>query len=267
MEIGSKIAITKLKKVEPKGAEPFYLISCCEYVYNKDKRLGGSWETAFYNNVYVFTDLELEIADFSLETDSTNKYDFKKIANPEKSILRVLDFKYTPLTQWERDGFTQKRDDYGKPLIKQNFFLTKVEYDKAGWKREESRVKLLEKKIEELKSSVEAKILRKTNKLSSKNADLKAKIDKLTAENIKLNKMLGKTVEKALEVKNQVKIANREAAAYKRKNTMVNAQLEKVATKLEEKQEEIKQVRRMKKQEVLSNASDFFEEDFTFGDI
>ena len=48
---------------------------------------------------------------------------------------------------------------------------------------------------------------------------------------------------------------------------MVNAQLEKVATKLEEKQEEIKQVRRMKKQEVLSNASDFFEEDFTFGDI
>lgn len=267
MEIGSKIAITKLKKVEPKDSDPFYLATVCEYVYNKDKKLGGNYETAFYNNVYIFTDLELDAADFSLEVDNTNKYDFKRISNPEKSIIRVVDFKYVPLTQWERGGFNQKKDDYGKPIIKQNFYLTKVEIDKQGWKRESSKVKSLEKKIEELKSSVEAKILRKTNKLSSKNADLKAKIDKLTAENIKLNKMLGKTVEKALEVKNQVKIANREAAAYKRKNTMVNAQLEKVATKLEEKQEEIKQVRRMKKQEVLSNASDFFEEDFTFGDI
>lgn len=267
MEIGSKIAITKLKKVEPKNAEPFYLASACEYVYNKDKRLGGNWETAFYNNLYIFTDLELEVADFSLESESPNKYDFKKISNPEKSIIRVLDFKYTPLTQWEKDGFNQKRDDYGKPLIKQNFFLINIEYDKAGWKREESRVKILEKKLEELKSSFDERVLKKTNKLSLKVDDLKEKINQLTVENKKLNKLLGVATEKVLDAKNQVKVANREKAAIKRKNTMANAQLEKVATKLEEKQEEIKKVRRMKKQEVLSNASDFFTEDFKFEDI
>lgn len=267
MEIGSKIAITKLKKVEPKNAEPFYLASACEYVYNKDKRLGGNWETAFYNNIYIFTDLELEIADFSLETESPNKYDFKKISNPEKSIIRVLDFKYTPLTQWEKNGFTQKKDDYGKPLIKQNFFLTSIEFDKQGWKREETRLRLLEKKFEELKLSVEDKVLRKTNKLLTKNNELRKKIELLTAENKKLNKLLDRASDKVQDAKNQVKTANREKAVLKRKNTMANEQLERVSTKLEEKQEEIKKVRKMKKQEVLSNASDFFTEDFTFGDI
>lgn len=253
MERGSKLAILKLKLVEPKNMNPFYSATVIEYVYNKDKKVGGNWETAFYPQTYIFdTSLELEEAKFDLEIDSKNKYDFKRISNPEKSIIRVVDFKYENHTQWERDGKTPKKDNYGKNIVVPVFYLTEIAINSSSWKNEKAKIAQLEKKIEEYKEKLGPK------------SPLRLKIAELEKENSRLFKMLDQQTEKTDEAKLLVKQANRERMVYKRKNTIVNNQLERTQNKLQEKRVEIENVKKMKVKDVISRAEDF---NFTFDDI
>ena len=91
MERGSKLAIHKLKLVEPKNGQPFYKAIVFEKVYNSKKTIGGNWETAFYD-AYIFNmELELEEADRSLGVNEKDKFSFDNIANKDKSVIRVID--------------------------------------------------------------------------------------------------------------------------------------------------------------------------------
>lgn len=147
MERGSKVAIYKLKKVEPPKGEPFFLCTVLEKVYN-NKNPYNKWETVFYE-AYIFdTTLDLEPAEFTLNKDK-DKYHFSNIANPQKSIIRVLDFRYENHTVW--NGLTQQKEADGiTPKIKRLFYLTRVSTKQTKFVSEDTQIKQLNKRIAEL---------------------------------------------------------------------------------------------------------------------
>ena len=152
MEIGSKLGIHKLKLVTPKNGQPFYLATVFEKVYNSKNPM-CAWETAFYNDVYIFdTTLDLQEADRSLGVNEKDKFSFDNIANKENAIIRVLDLKYEKHTQWK--GNEQVKDDYGKPIIKDIFYLTKIMQGTKVWRSDDGEYKLLKRKFEAQKEKI-----------------------------------------------------------------------------------------------------------------
>lgn len=150
MERGSKLAIKKFKKVEPKEGEPFYAMTLMENVYNPQKPYANKWETVFYEGYVFDTSIDFECADFSLE-ENKQKYHFDNIANPEKSMLRVLDFRFEHRTVW--NGQEQVFVD-GLPKYKPVFYITKFDLGKAKYISEETQIKNLEKKISKLEDKL-----------------------------------------------------------------------------------------------------------------
>lgn len=249
MERGSKLAITKLKLVEPKNGQPFYSATVCEKVYNQANPF-NKWETAFYD-AYIFNmELGLEPAEFTLNKNPKDKYSYDNIANPEKSVIRVIDFKYENHTMWK--GQEQVKDNDGYPSIKRLFYLTEIELNKGIWKSEERKSKELEKKLDELKE--------KYNQIKAENTSLRL-------ENKKLEQVINKNKEMLSEVKNNLKQANYQTMVYKRKNTITNNNLERTQNKLAETKEDLKTVKRMKKEEVIRKANEFVNNEFDFGEL
>lgn len=165
MERGSKVAIYKLKKIEPKNGDPFYDCVVCERVYNSQKPY-SKWEWAFYS-AYIFdTSLGLEPADYSLGIDK-DKFSYKNIANPDKSIIRVLDFKFELHTRW--NGTTQVKEADGvTPSIKRIFYLTRVALGNGVFVSEDKQIERLKQKIEQLKAE--------NHKITAKSGDLRREL-------------------------------------------------------------------------------------------
>ena len=267
MERGSKLAIHKLKLVQPKEGNPFYKAIVFEKVYNSKRCIGNSWETAFYD-AYIFNmELELEEADRSLGVNEKDKFSFDNIANPDKSVIRVIDFKYENHTVWKSGE--QVKDNYGKPVINAIFYLTEIMPNKGTWRSENGEFKLLQRKFEAQKLKIAEQKKRNLEKDVSYRKiirQIKLEKDRLERENKKLEEIIEKQKQKVSEAKISVKEANKEVMVVKRKNTITKNELEKTQNKLEEKKQEIKEVKKMKKREIIKNA-ETFSDSFVFGDM
>ena len=274
MERGSKLAIHKLKLVEPKSGQPFYKAIVFEKVYNSKKTLGGCWETAFYD-AYIFNmELELEEADRSLGVNEKDKYSFDNIANKEKAIIRVIDFKYENHTEWR--GGEQVKDDYGKPVIKPVFYLSEIIPNKGTWRSDNGEFKLLQRKFEAQKLKIaeqKRKNLDKDVEYRKIIREIKAEKDRLTKENEKLKQVIENQKESVKKAKFELKESNKQRMVARRKNTIANNELEKAQVEIQkEKQkvidakQEIREVKKMKKREVIKNAESF-SDDFMFSDM
>ena len=274
MERGSKLAIHKLKLVEPKNGQPFYKAIVFEKVYNSKKTIGGNWETAFYD-AYIFNmELELEEADRSLGVNEKDKFSFDNIANKDKSVIRVIDFKFENHTEWKNGE--QLKDDYGKPVIKPIFYLTEIIPNKGTWRSENGEFKLLQRKYEAQKEKIaeqKRKNLDKDVEYRKIIREITAKKDQLEREVKRLEQIIEKQKQSVADAKISVKEANKQVMVVRRKNTIANNELEKANTKIKiEKQkvidakQEIKEVKKMKKREVIENA-ETFNDDFMFSDM
>ncbi len=170
----SKCAIYTLEKYDNQQGGTFYDATLVENTYNPKRPFASKWEMTFYK-CQIYTDLELEIANFDLDLDK-NKYSFINISNPEKSIIRVLDFEYVNRTVWK--GKTQIKEN-GKPKIKQYIAINNCEYDKEGFKSEEKRLADYEKRLEHQKEvnnqlrkqikALQKAIIKRDEELLSKN--------------------------------------------------------------------------------------------------
>ena len=277
MEIGSKLGIKKVKLVEPKNGEPFYLITAFEKVYNSKNPI-LKWETVFYNDVYVFdSSLELEEADMSLGVNTKDKFSFDNIANKDKAIIRVLDFKFEKHTVWKSGE--QVKDDYGKPVLKDIHYLKKISLGDKAWRSDDGEFKLLKRKYEAQK----LKIAEQKRKNLDKDVECRKKIKEITAEMNsleqevkKLKQIIEKQKQMVADAKISVKEANKQTMVARRENTLVANELEKAQNKIElekqkviEAKQEIKEVKKMKKEEVISKAQEIANEigDFNWGDM
>lgn len=268
MEIGSKLAIKNLQEeIDPKTNEKYYKATVLEYVYNQTKRLGGSWEIVNYLAYIHNVDFPIEPANFDLGLDKL-KYSFKNISNPDKSIIRVYGFKYEKQSIWTNKGYKQELDDSGKPKMKNVFYLTKVLPEKGTYRSPESKIERLKKEMEEIKKRPSKKCEHYREKIAKLNViinDLRREINLLNQKLLKYDKILDKQKNKVLNAKNLIKQANRQTMVERRKNTIVKNQLIVTQNKLDEKKAEIKEVKKMKKNEIIQKAEDF--EDIVFDDL
>lgn len=260
MEIGSKLGIKKLKLVTPKKGEPFYLATVFEKVYNINNPV-TKWETVFYTNTYIFDKtLKLEEADFSLGVNTKDKYSFDNIVNKANSIIRVLGFKYERHTQWKNNKLV--KDDNGLPILKDVFYLTKISDGTKVWRTDDGRFKEIERKVEAQKQKIEEqrqKNFQKDIECNKKIKQIRTEMAVVEREKKKLEEFIQKQKEKVFEAKNLVKEANRRVMVVRRRNTITENKLEKTQNKLIKKAEEVKQVKKMKKKEMLAKAQEFTE--------
>ena len=175
----SKCAIYALEKVEFGEGQSFYNATLVENTYNPKIPYTSKWEMTFYK-CQIYTSLNLEVANFDLELDK-NKYSFINISNPEKSIIRVLDFEYVNRTMWR--GKAQQKNEMGKAKINQYIAINECEYDKQGYKTEERKLADYEKRLEHQKQ-VNAELRKKIKQLEK---ELCSKEDELLKKNEKIN--------------------------------------------------------------------------------
>lgn len=204
MRKNSKVSIYKLEKAESDKFKYFYKATLCELVRNSKKKKGGPWEYVFYNGVRIYTDKELEVANYDLGLNKEQLLDFVNISNPQHSILRILDFSYENITCYTMNG-AMLTDSSGRPKKTQKLIIYDFDYDCVGWKPEESKEKDLDKKMEKLKVSYENKI----QKLKDKNAEVLEKA--LSMEKAKIEKLKEKIIQKDKNYK-KLYLRNRQLA-------------------------------------------------------
>lgn len=260
MEIGSKLALYKCELIEPPNKEQpkFYKVTVMEKVYNSKKKIGGNWETAFYQGYIFDLSMDLEPAILDAGKNEKDKFSFDNISNPEKSIIRVLDFSFEKHSKWW--GQTQQKDDFNRPIWEDIFYINKIADGTKTWRSENGEFKLLQRKYEAQKE----KIAEQRRKNYDKDIECNKKIKQIEAEKRVLEqkiKKLEQIIEKQKKIVEQAEISvketNKVAMVFKRKNTITEKQLEKTQNKLEEKKQEIKEVKKMKKDEVIQKAEEF----------
>lgn len=175
----SKCAIYKLEQHETKEGKKFYDATLVENTYNPKIPYANKWEMTFYK-CQIYADIELETANFDLDLDK-NKYAFINISNPEKSIIRVLDFEYINRTMWK--GKTQLKNEAGKSRINQYIAINDCVYDSPTFKTEERQIAILEKKLEHQKQ-VNDELRKKIKKLER---DVINRDEEILKKNEKLN--------------------------------------------------------------------------------
>lgn len=146
MRKNSKCAIYKLTPKETKQGVTFYEAVVVENVYNSSKKY-DQWEMSFVKCV-IFTDLPIEVANFDYDINK-KPYAFENISNPERSIIRVLDFSVESVSAWQ-NGEKVMRD--GKQIYNQKFYINECEFDKKDWKSDEAKTRELERKVAHFKS-------------------------------------------------------------------------------------------------------------------
>lgn len=188
----SKCAIYSLDRIDTDESH-FYVAKLVENTYNPKIPYGNKWEYTFYK-AQIYTDLELEVANFDLGLDK-NKMSFINISNPEHSIIRVLDFEYVNRTIWK--GKTQIKDSRERPTYNQYIAINNLEYDSPNWKSEERKEKENEKKYLALKEKYNAltREYRKLKKQSNEAIDLCKSIKSSQREIDKNEKLFEKQVE------------------------------------------------------------------------
>lgn len=197
----SKCAIYTLEKIEFGEGQSFYNATLVENTYNPKIPYGNKWEMTFYK-CQIYTSLNLEIANFDLELDK-NKYSFINISNPEKSIIRVLDFEYVNRTMWK--GKTQLKSEIGKPKVNQYIAINKCEYDKVGYKTEERQILDYEKRLKHQKDvniELRKKIKQLENEIIARDSELLKKNEKIN--NIEISYNPKYKPEKALPTENDM---------------------------------------------------------------
>lgn len=192
----SKLAIYKLNKIDNGKGEFFYDVTGVENIYNPSKPF-NSWECTFVKCT-IFTDLELEIANFDLQANP-NPLSFDNISNPEHSIIRILDFSVENHTVWKKTTkngkpyYEQVKTENGKPKTAQKFYVHSIEYDHPSWKSEESKIKYYERrntvqneankklreKISELKKEIHA-LTRSLENSKNRSKELRVQVKQLT---------------------------------------------------------------------------------------
>jgi hypothetical protein len=191
MKKNSKCAILKLEELEANGKR-FYKATLIENIYNPKNP--AVREFASYR-CQIYTDLELEQADMSLELDK-NKWSFVNISNPEKSIIRILDFEFIIKTKWK--GTTQVKNDGGKPIYNEYIAIHDCIYENGNFISIESRLKKAEKKVALLQTE--------NKKLRAENKNLNIQLDKSEATILNKNKKLNTVVIEHTEKKFKQKL-------------------------------------------------------------
>ena len=189
MKIGSKLALYKLKLEHEGEKGKVYKATAVENFQAKTP-YGNIMEQQFINNIIIYTDLDLEIANFDkeLQPKVIKKKDgtsfeikqpalcFERISNPDKSIITVLDFEYKVLNGRNKQGnilYTQDK----KPYINSNFYIYKCIYGNQKYNAFE--LKDLQRKYQLLE--------RKYNLLITQNKELKSENKKLSKQKIKIS--------------------------------------------------------------------------------
>lgn len=179
----SRCAVYTLEKFTNNEGQSFYEATLVENTYNPKIPYMNKWEMTFYK-CQIYTDLELEVADFSLDLDK-NQYSFVNISNPEKSIIRVLDFEYVNRTIWKGKEKLQDTTANNKKVdrIKRYIAIHDCEYDKAGYKSEERKIADFEKRLEQQKQ-VNNELRREIRQLKK---ELISRDEELLKKNEKIN--------------------------------------------------------------------------------
>lgn len=198
----SKCAIYSLEQFTTKDGSTFYDATLVENTYNPKIPFANKWEMTFYK-CQIYTDLELEIANFDLGV-SKNALSFENISNPTHSIIRVLDFEYVNRTCWK--GKNQVKNDMNKPIYRQYIAINKCEYDYPQYKSEERKMTDLEKRLETQKEN---------------NNELRKKIRNLEKEIIKRDEELLEKNEKLNNIEITYNPKCKETKALPTKNNMV----------------------------------------------
>ena len=94
--------------------------------------------------------------------------------------------------------------------------------------------------------------------------ECKEKIKAVELKLLKANQFADKQLNKIEKVKNQVKEANKHTMVARRMNTINQNRLERVKNDLNDAKNEIKQVKKMRKEEIIDKAREM---SFTFDDI
>lgn len=259
MEVGSKMAIIKAEKQTGKDGNEFYKATVGELVYNSKKRLGGSWEFVMYQAYIMDTTYELEPAKFDLGVEK-NKYSFKNISNPDTSIIRVFDFIYEEHFVWDNSGYNKIKNDDGRDKTKSIFYIRKLTVGNKPYKSPEAKITALQKELVLEKEKKEN--LRK--QMFEIRRECKEKIKAVELKLLKANQFADKQMNKIEKVKNQVKEANKHTMVARRMNTINQNKLERVKNDLNDAKNEIKQVKKMRKEEIIDKAREM---SFTFDDI
>lgn len=162
MRIGSKLALYKLKLVYDGEKGKVYQATAVENFQVKTK-YGNDWEYHFIPNITIYTNLELEIANFDKDIEpkvftkkdgttfevKQSSVSFDRISNPEKSIIRVLDFEYKIVNKRDKKGNLVYRPDKNVPYEIPTFCIYKCEYDYPDWRLPE---KIFENQMEYYKN-------------------------------------------------------------------------------------------------------------------
>lgn len=197
----SKCAIYSLEQFTTKDGSTFYDATLVENTYNPKIPFANKWEMTFYK-CQIYTDLELEIANFDLGV-SKNALSFENISNPTHSIIRVLDFEYVNRTCWK--GKNQVKNDMNKPIYRQYIAINKCEYDYPQYKSEERKMTDLEKRLETQKENnneLRKKIRNLEKEIIKRDEELLEKNEKLNNIEITYNPKFKET--KALPTKNNM---------------------------------------------------------------
>lgn len=200
MEIGSKLIIKKIEPQITKDGKEFLSVILLEKVYNIKRPFANKWETAQYK-AQLFTDLPVEEAQFDLDI-SKDKYSVQNISNPEKSIIRITDFKFEKVTAWK--GQMQLKTDLNQPIMNDKFYITGCEFDKVGWKSNERIIKDQKDKIEEQKQLIKEQkneIKRLKHTIDTLNANLSRSSRAKTEESKKVDNLLA---EEEKPVRNEI---------------------------------------------------------------
>lgn len=182
----SKCAIYSLEQFENSQGQKFYNAVLVENTYNPKIPYANKWEMTMYK-CQIYTEIELETANFDLELDK-NKLSFINISNPEKSIIRVLDFEYVNRTQWR--GKTQIKNDMGKATYKQYIAIYDLEYDKQGYKTEERKLVEAEQRCEKFKQTnndLRKEITKLKKELAKREQEILDKNEKINSVEITYN--------------------------------------------------------------------------------
>lgn len=192
MRNGSKMIIYSITKKAEFNGTPYYLGSFIEKVYNSNRGTANKWEYSIQKALFS-TDLDIEPAIFNLHEDSKDKYSVKNISNPEKSVVRVLDFSVETVTQWQNGE--PVLDENKRPLTRLKYTINKVCYEK-DYKSETSQMSNLKKKIEQLEKS------REQDKETI--ADLRQKLGAKSHQISYRNKLVEKEKEKTARVQKRL---------------------------------------------------------------
>lgn len=197
----SKCAIYSLEQFTTKDGSTFYDTTLVENTYNPKIPFANKWEMTFYK-CQIYTDLELEIANFDLGV-SKNALSFENISNPAHSIIRVLDFEYVNRTCWK--GQNQVKNDMNKPIYRQYIAINKCEYDYPQYKSEERKMADLEKRLgtqKENNNELRKKIRNLEKEIIKRDEELLEKNEKLNNIEITYNPKFKET--KVLPTKNNM---------------------------------------------------------------